>query len=93
MAQIALAWVIRSPAVAAIPGASNVEQLEHNVAAATFSWGTTSTRLCRPSRTSPIAGRAADESILNAATVKHMVKATKFVGEATWNDFWASKRP
>jgi len=33
-AQIALAWVIRHPAVAAIPGASSVEQLEGNVAAA-----------------------------------------------------------
>jgi len=32
--QIALAWVIRSPAVTAIPGASSVEQLESNVAAA-----------------------------------------------------------
>jgi aryl-alcohol dehydrogenase-like predicted oxidoreductase len=34
VAQIALAWVIRSPAVTAIPGASSVEQLEGNVAAA-----------------------------------------------------------
>jgi aryl-alcohol dehydrogenase-like predicted oxidoreductase len=33
-AQIALAWVIRHPAVAAIPGASSIEQLESNVAAA-----------------------------------------------------------
>ena len=33
-AQIALAWVIRHPAVTAIPGASTVEQLERNVAAA-----------------------------------------------------------
>ena len=33
-AQIALAWVIHHPAVAAIPGASSVEQLEHNAAAA-----------------------------------------------------------
>jgi aryl-alcohol dehydrogenase-like predicted oxidoreductase len=33
-AQIALAWVIRHPAVAAIPGASSVEQLESNVASA-----------------------------------------------------------
>jgi aryl-alcohol dehydrogenase-like predicted oxidoreductase len=32
-AQVALAWVIRHPAVAAIPGASSVEQLENNVAA------------------------------------------------------------
>ena len=35
-AQIALAWVIRHPAVAAIPGASSVEQLERNAAAADF---------------------------------------------------------
>ncbi len=33
-AQIALAWVLHHPAVAAIPGASSVEQLEHNAAAA-----------------------------------------------------------
>jgi aryl-alcohol dehydrogenase-like predicted oxidoreductase len=33
-AQVALAWVIRHPAVTAIPGASSVEQLERNAAAA-----------------------------------------------------------
>jgi aryl-alcohol dehydrogenase-like predicted oxidoreductase len=33
-AQVALAWAIHSPAVVAIPGASSVEQLERNVAAA-----------------------------------------------------------
>jgi aryl-alcohol dehydrogenase-like predicted oxidoreductase len=33
-AQIALAWVIHQPAVVAIPGASSVQQLESNVAAA-----------------------------------------------------------
>ena len=33
-AQIALAWVIRRPAVIAIPGASSLQQLESNVAAA-----------------------------------------------------------
>jgi aryl-alcohol dehydrogenase-like predicted oxidoreductase len=33
-AQIALAWVIRSPGVVAIPGASSVEQIEANAAAA-----------------------------------------------------------
>ena len=32
-AQVAVAWVIRHPVVAAIPGASSVEQLERNVAA------------------------------------------------------------
>jgi aryl-alcohol dehydrogenase-like predicted oxidoreductase len=33
-AQVALAWLIRKPNVVAIPGASSLEQLEHNVAAA-----------------------------------------------------------
>jgi len=33
VAQVALAWVIRDPAVVAIPGASSVAQLESNVAA------------------------------------------------------------
>ena len=33
-AQVALAWAIHHPAVAAIPGASSVEQLESNIAAA-----------------------------------------------------------
>lgn len=33
-AQVALAWLIRLPRVVVIPGASSVEQLEHNVAAA-----------------------------------------------------------
>jgi aryl-alcohol dehydrogenase-like predicted oxidoreductase len=33
-AQVALAWVLRHGCVAAIPGASSVEQLERNVAAA-----------------------------------------------------------
>jgi aryl-alcohol dehydrogenase-like predicted oxidoreductase len=31
---VALAWLIRKPNVVAIPGASNVRQLEENVAAA-----------------------------------------------------------
>jgi aryl-alcohol dehydrogenase-like predicted oxidoreductase len=33
-AQVALAWLLRRPNVVVIPGASSVEQLEHNVAAA-----------------------------------------------------------
>ena len=37
VAQVALAWVIRDPAVVAIPGASSVAQLESNVAATEIS--------------------------------------------------------
>ena len=36
-AQIALAWAIHQPTVAAIPGAASVRQLEDNVAAAEIS--------------------------------------------------------
>jgi aryl-alcohol dehydrogenase-like predicted oxidoreductase len=39
-AQIALAWLIGLPRVVVIPGASSVEQLEHNAAAAGISLGT-----------------------------------------------------
>lgn len=37
--QIALAWVVHHPGVVAIPGASSLEQLEHNVAAAQITLG------------------------------------------------------
>ena len=33
-AQVALAWLIRKPNVVAIPGASSVDQLRHNIEAA-----------------------------------------------------------
>jgi aryl-alcohol dehydrogenase-like predicted oxidoreductase len=36
-AQIALAWLLGLPRVVVIPGASSVEQLEHNAAAAAIS--------------------------------------------------------
>jgi aryl-alcohol dehydrogenase-like predicted oxidoreductase len=39
-AQIALAWLVGLPRVVVIPGASSVEQLEHNAAAAGISLGT-----------------------------------------------------
>ena len=36
-AQVALAWLLGLPRVVVIPGASSVEQLEHNAAAAAIS--------------------------------------------------------
>jgi aryl-alcohol dehydrogenase-like predicted oxidoreductase len=60
-AQIALAWVIRHPAVAAIPGASSVEQLEHNAAAADIDLtdGQYQALAAAAARFQPITGRAA----------------------------------
>ncbi len=50
-AQVALAWLISLPGVVAIPGASSVEQLEFNVAAADIELSTESRdRLTRAAR-------------------------------------------
>jgi aryl-alcohol dehydrogenase-like predicted oxidoreductase len=60
-AQIALAWVIRHPAVAAIPGASSVEQLESNAAAAQIDLSDDQYQAlaAAAARFRPITGRAA----------------------------------
>jgi aryl-alcohol dehydrogenase-like predicted oxidoreductase len=58
--QVALAWLVRHGCVAAIPGASSVEQLERNVAAADLVLGADEiialTEAARAFR--PLAGRA-----------------------------------
>src|SRR5262249_3036212 len=60
-AQIALAWVIHHPAVVAIPGASGVEQLENNVAAAEIQLTDDEYQALRAAsdRFSPVTGPAA----------------------------------
>jgi hypothetical protein len=87
-AQIALAWVIRHPAVAAIPGASSIEQLESNVAAAEIlltdgeyqalqaasSW---SREIRLPK--SPLSR--------NLSGVKHGAKGGWYLAKTAWQDF------
>src|SRR6266513_4100568 len=60
-AQVALAWVIHHPAVVAIPGASGVEQLESNVAAAEIQLNDDEYQALRAAsdRFSPVTGPAA----------------------------------
>jgi len=60
-AQIALAWVIRHPVVTAIPGASSVEQLEGNVAAAEIELSDSeyAALSAASERFQPVTGRAA----------------------------------
>jgi aryl-alcohol dehydrogenase-like predicted oxidoreductase len=67
-AQIALAWVIRHPAVAAIPGASSIEQLESNVAAADVDLADDEYEALRAAsdRFRPITGRAAIPAMARA---------------------------
>ncbi len=67
-AQIALAWVIRSPAVTAIPGASSVEQLESNVAAADIDLtnGEYAALRAAAEQFQPVTGRAALPQLVRA---------------------------
>jgi aryl-alcohol dehydrogenase-like predicted oxidoreductase len=67
-AQIALAWVIRHLAVTAIPGASGVEQLESNVAAAEIDLAADEDDALRAAaeRFRPITGRAAVPAMVRA---------------------------
>lgn len=60
-AQVALAWVIRHPAVTAIPGASSVAQLESNVAATEIELSDDeyAALSAASDRFRPVAGRAA----------------------------------
>ncbi|HEX2807624.1 MAG TPA: aldo/keto reductase [Kineosporiaceae bacterium] len=66
--QIALAWLVRHGCVAAIPGASSVEQLERNVAAADLVLkADESTALTEASRAfHPLSGRAAVGPLLRS---------------------------
>ncbi|HEY0933477.1 MAG TPA: aldo/keto reductase [Trebonia sp.] len=67
-AQIALAWVIRHPAVTAIPGASSVEQLESNVAAAEIDLtdGEYAALSAASDQFRPVTGRAAVPALVRA---------------------------
>jgi aryl-alcohol dehydrogenase-like predicted oxidoreductase len=67
-AQIALAWVIRHPAVTAIPGASTVEQLERNVAAADIELADDeyAALSAASDRFRPVTGRAAVPAIVRS---------------------------
>ncbi len=67
-AQIALAYVIRHPAVVAIPGASSVDQLERNVAAADMTLADDEYEALRAAsdRFRPISGAATVPQLLRA---------------------------
>jgi len=87
-AQIALAWVIHHPAVVAIPGASSVEQLESNAAAAEIQLAddehqalqAASARLCS------IAELAARPRH-NLSMLRYWAKALKYWAKTLWLDY------
>jgi aryl-alcohol dehydrogenase-like predicted oxidoreductase len=86
-AQIALAWVIHHPAVAAIPGASSVEQLEDNVAAAEIRLAEDEyASLCQASSVLRPLVAPASSSRSSLWDLKHMARAGRFVARTAWGD-------
>jgi aryl-alcohol dehydrogenase-like predicted oxidoreductase len=95
-AQIALAWVIHRPVVAAIPGASSVEQLESNVAAAEIELAddeyqalhTASARFC-PAAAADVSPRRSMSELKRSAkfALKHTAKGGWYVAKTVWNDY------
>jgi Aldo/keto reductase family len=93
-AQIALAWVIHHPAVVAIPGASGVEQLESNVAAADIQLSddeyqtlhTASAPFCPAPSTHPSRHRNLSELGISAKfALKHSAKGGWYVAKTIWH--------
>jgi aryl-alcohol dehydrogenase-like predicted oxidoreductase len=86
-AQIALAWVIHHPAVAAIPGASSVEQLESNAAAAEIQLSDDEYQALNmaSARFSPAV--VANVSPSAKFALKHSVKGGRHVAKTIWNDY------
>ena len=87
-AQVALAWVIHHPAVAAIPGASSVEQLESNVAAAEIELADDEHQALS---TASARYRPIDEPVSLArrklTSLKHWGKTLKYWTKTMWHDY------
>ena len=86
-AQIALAWVIRAPMVAAIPGASSVRQLEDNVAAAEIRLSDDEYRaLNSASAQFRQAGAIPGSGRPSVSTLRHLAKGALLVARTIRND-------
>jgi len=91
-AQIALAWVIRRPGVAAIPGASSVEQLERNVAAAGIQLADDEyAALAAASAVSLQPGSAGMPPRRRLAELKHCANGGRYLAKTLWHDYELSR--
>jgi aryl-alcohol dehydrogenase-like predicted oxidoreductase len=99
-AQIALAWVIHSPAVVAIPGAASVEQLESNVAAAEITLaddeylalGQASARLGEDrALPSPADGGTPGSGRPARSAVRHLLRCGWYVAKTMRRDYTPSR--
>ena len=87
-AQAALAWAIRHPAVAAIPGASSVEQLESNVAAAEIELTDDEDQALREASIWSSGPQPQPSPVRrNAQMLKHTLRCSPYVATTIWCDF------
>ena len=92
-AQIALAWVIHHPAVAAIPGASSVAQLESNVAAAEIQLSEDEYQALHMASSRFCPDVAASASPSAKFALRHSVKGGWNVAKTTWHDYKPERIP
>lgn len=97
-AQIALAWTIHSPAVAAIPGASSVRQLESNVAAADIELADDEYQALTMASAQFCPTEAPDASPLrqlhrNLSALKHSAVGGCLLTKTIWNDYKLARTP
>jgi aryl-alcohol dehydrogenase-like predicted oxidoreductase len=86
-AQIALAWVIQHPAVAAIPGASSVEQFESNAAAAEIRLADDEyTALQAASQWSRQTGERRSSRRRGLSDLVHCVRSGRYLARTMWHD-------
>jgi len=87
-AQIALAWIIRHPSIAAIPGAASVEQLESNVAAAEIQLPEDEYQaLEMASAWSTHADASAAPLRRKLSELKHSASAGPYLARTIWHDY------
>jgi aryl-alcohol dehydrogenase-like predicted oxidoreductase len=86
-AQIALAWAIRRPNVAAIPGASSTEQLEHNVAAAAIELTDDEyADLGQASASFQLGASTGPPRRATLSELKHCVRGAYYLARTEWHD-------
>lgn len=93
-AQVALAWVIQHPSVAAIPGAASVEQLESNVAAADIELPEDEYRALQTASVSAIDVAAPQAPLRRKlAELKHSASAAPYLARTMWHDYRTGSQP
>lgn len=86
-AQVALAWVIRHPVVAAIPGAASVEQLESNVCAAEIRLADDQYQALQAASNWSLEPRTENSPVRHKLSdLRHCARAGRYLAKTLWHD-------